>query len=70
MDQLILRNSRDMQHFNEDDWTILGWQVHRILDRAGTHDKDTNRKDISNTGTIIGLVYYSLLIVFMLLYLT
>ena len=70
MDQLILRKNRDMRHFDEDDWTILGWQDRRVLNDAGTHGKDTNRKDISNTGTIVGLVYFSLLIIFMLVYLT
>ena len=70
MDQLVSRKNRYMQHFDEVDWTILGWQDHRVLDGAGTHGKDTNRKDISNTGTIVGLVYFSLLIIFMLVYLT
>jgi hypothetical protein len=70
MDQLVSRKNRYMQHFDEADWTILGWQDRRVLDGAGTHGKDTNRKDISNTGTIVGLVYFSLLIIFMLVYLT
>jgi hypothetical protein len=70
MDQLVSRKNRDLQHFDEDDWTILGWQDRRVLNDAGTHGKDTNRKDISNTDTIVGLVYFSLLIIFMLVYLT
>ena len=70
MDQLILRKNRDMQHFDEDDWTILGWQDRRVLNDTGTHGKDGNKKDISNTGTIIGFVYVGVLVILMLVFLT
>ena len=68
MDQLISRKNRGMRHFDEDDWTILGWQDRRLLDDTGTHGKDS--KDISNTNTIIGFVYVGVLVLFMLVYLT
>jgi hypothetical protein len=67
---LISRNNRDMRHFNEDDWTIVGWQDRRVLVGTGTHGKDSDRKDIGNTDTIIGFVYVGLLVIFMLAYLT
>jgi hypothetical protein len=70
MDQLISRKNRNMQHFDEDDWTIFGWQDRRVLDDTGTPGKDSNRKDISNTDTIIGFVYFGLLVIFMLVFLT
>ena len=70
MDQLILRNNRDMQHFDEDDWTILGWQDRRVFNDTGTQGKDSDKKDSSKTDTIIGIAYISALIIFMLVYLT
>ena len=70
MNQLISRKNRDMQHFDEDDWTILGWQDRRVLNDTGTHGKDGNKKDISNTGTIIGFVYVGVLVILMLVFLT
>ena len=70
MDQLILRNNRDLRHFDEVDWTILGWQDRRVLNGTGTHGKDSNKKDSSKTNTIIGVVYVALLVIFMLVYLT
>ena len=70
MDQLILRKNRDMRHFDEDDWTILGWQDRRVLNDTETHGKDSNKKDISKTNTIIGVVYVGVLVIFMLVYLT
>ena len=70
MDQLISRKNRGMRHFDEDDWTIVGWQDRRVLDDTGTHGKDGNRKDIGNTDTIIGFAYVGLLVMFMLVYLT
>jgi hypothetical protein len=68
MDQLISRKNRDMRHFDEDDWTMVGWQGRSVLNDTGTHGKD--RKDISNTDTIIGVVYVGALVVFMLVFLT
>ena len=70
MDQLIFRNNRDMNHFDEDEWTILGWQDRRELDDRATHGKDSNRKDSSKSDTVIGVVYVGVLIAFMLAYLT
>ena len=70
MDQLILRKNRDMRHFDEDDWTIFGWQDRRVLNDTGTHGKDSDKKDSSKTDTIIGVVYVGLLVIFMLVYLT
>jgi hypothetical protein len=70
MAQLISRNNRDLRHFDEDDWTIVGWQDRGVLDDTGTHGKDSDRKDIGNTDTIIGFVYVGLLVMFMLVYLT
>ena len=70
MNQLISRKSRDMRHFDENDWTIIGWQDRRVLNDAGTHGEDSNEKDISNTDTIIGVVYVGVLIILMLLFLT
>ena len=70
MDRIILRKNRDMQHFDEDDWTILGWQDRRVVNDTGTHGKDSNKKGISKNNTIIGIAYISLLIIFMLVYLT
>ena len=59
-----------MRHFDEDDWTILGWQDRRVLNDIRTQGKDNNKKDISKTNTIIGVVYVGLLVIFMLVYLT
>jgi hypothetical protein len=70
MDQLILRKNRDLRHFDEVDWTILGWQDRRVLNDIRTQGKDSNKKDISKTDTIIGVVYVGVLIVFMFVYLT
>jgi hypothetical protein len=70
MDQLISRNNRDLRHFDENDWTILGWQDRRVLDDTGTHGKDSNKKGISKNNTIIGFVYVGLLVIFMLVFLT
>jgi hypothetical protein len=70
MDQLISRKNRYMQHFDEVDWTILGWQDRRVLNDTGTHGTDSNKKDSSKTDTIIGIAYISVLIIFMLVYLT
>jgi len=70
MDQLISRYNRDMRHFDEDDWTIVGWQDRRVLNDTGTHGKDSNEKDVSVTDTIIGFVYVGVLVIFMLVYLT
>ncbi len=70
MDQLTYRNNRDMKHFDEDDWTILGWQDRRELDAPATQGKDSNRKDSSKSDTVIGVVYVGVLIAFMLTYLT
>jgi hypothetical protein len=67
---LISRNNRDLRHFDEDDWTIFGWQDRRVLNDTGTHGKDSDRKDIGNTDTIIGFVYVGLLVIFTLVYLT
>lgn len=70
MNQLISRKNRYMQHFDEDDWTILGWQDRRVLNEMGTRGKDSSRRDIGKTSTIIGLVYVGVLVIFMLVYLT
>lgn len=70
MDQLISRKNRYMQDFDEDDWTILSWQDRRVLNDTGTQGKDSNKKDISKTNTVIGVVYVGLLVIFMLVYLT
>jgi hypothetical protein len=70
MDQLISRKNRDMRHFDEDDWTILGWQDRRVLDGMGTHDKLVNNKDTSHADTIIRLAYVGMLIVVMVAYLS
>ena len=70
MDQLISRKNRYMQHFDEVDWTILGWQDRRVLNDTATHGKDSNKKGISKNNTIIGVVYVSVLVIFMLVYLT
>jgi hypothetical protein len=68
MDQLISRKSRDMQHFGEVDWTILGWQDRRVPNGTGAHAKDS--EDIGNTDTIIGVIYVGVLVLLMLVYLT
>ena len=70
MNQLISRKNRYMQHFDEDDWTILGWQDRRVLNDTGTHGKDSNKKDISKTSTIMGVVYVGVLVILMLVFLT
>ena len=70
MDQLISRKTFGMQHFDEDDWTILGWQDRRVLNDTGTQGKDSSKKGISKNNTIIGVVYVGLLVIFMLVYLT
>ena len=70
MDQLVSGNNRDLRHFDEDDWTILGWQDRRVLNDAGTHGKDSNKKDIRNTSTIMGVVYVGVLVILMLVFLT
>jgi hypothetical protein len=70
MDQLISRMNRDLRHFDEDEWTIFGWQDRRVLDDTGTHCKDSNRKDSSGTDTFIGFAYVGVLVIFMLVYLT
>ena len=70
MNQLILRNNRDMKYFDEDDWTLLAWQDRRLLDSSATHGKDSNKKGIGNTDTIIGAVYLGLFIVFIIVFLT
>jgi hypothetical protein len=70
MDQLVSGNNRDLRHFDEDDWTILGWQDRRVLNDTGTHGKDSNKKDISNTSTIMGVVYVGVLVILMLVFLT
>jgi hypothetical protein len=69
MDELILRKNRGMRHFDELDWTILGWQDRRVLDDTGAHDKLMNGKDISDADTIIGVAYVGMLIVFMFVFL-
>ncbi|HEY5291778.1 MAG TPA: hypothetical protein VIJ43_05630 [Burkholderiales bacterium] len=53
-----------------DDWTILGWQDRRVLNDIRRQGKDSNKKDISKTNTIIGVVYVGVLVIFMLVYLT
>ena len=68
MDQLILRKNRDIRHFDEDDWTIFGWQDRRALDDTATHGRNSDKKD--STNTIIGFVYVGVLVIFMLVYLT
>jgi hypothetical protein len=70
MDQLISRKNRNMRHFDEDDWTILGWQDRRVLNGTGTQGKDSNKKDISKNNTIIGVVYVGVLVILMLVFLT
>ena len=70
MGQLTYRNNRDMKHFDEDEWTILGWQGRRDLDAPAMQGKDSNRKDSSKSATAIGVVYVGVLIAFMLGYLT
>ncbi len=70
MDQLISRNTRDMRHFDEDDWTIFGWQDRRMLDDTETQGRGSNAKDSSSTNTIIGFVYVGVLVIFMLVLLT
>jgi hypothetical protein len=70
MNQLISRKNRYMQHFDEDDWTILGWHDRRVFNDTGTHGKDSNKKGISKNNTIIGVVYVGVLVIFMLVYLT
>ena len=66
MDQLILRKNRDMQHFDEDDWTIFGWQDRPVLNGTGTQGGDCDRKDSSNSNTVIGVVYVGALVALML----
>jgi hypothetical protein len=70
MDQLILRKNRDLRHFDEVDWTILGWQDRRVPNEAETHGKDGKTMDSNNTNTIIGFAYVGVLVLFMLVYLT
>jgi hypothetical protein len=70
MDQLISRNNRDMRHFDEDDWTIFGWQDRRMLDDTETQGRGSNANDSSSTNTIIGFVYVGVLVIFMLVLLT
>jgi hypothetical protein len=70
MDQLNYRNNRDVEHFNEDDWTLLRWQDSRELEALATQGKDNNTKDSSKSDTVIGVVYVCALVTFMLAYLT
>ena len=70
MDQLTYRNNRDMKHFDEDDWTILGWQGRRDLDAPAMQGKDSDIKDSRKSDTVIGVVYVGVLIAFMLVHLT
>lgn len=70
MDQLILRNNRGMRHFDENDWTIAGWQYRRAPNDTAKHGEDGNQKDVSMTDRIIGVGYVGALVVFMLVYLT
>jgi hypothetical protein len=64
MDQLILRRNRETKHFDEVEWTMLGWQDRRVLDDTGTQG------GASNSNTVIGFVYVGVLVLFMLAYLT
>jgi hypothetical protein len=70
MNQLIFRKNRGMRYFDEDDWTIAAWRDHRALDDTKTLGKDSSKKSGSTTDTIIGVGYLSVLIIFMLVYLT
>ena len=70
MDRIILRKNRNMRHFNEDDWTILGWQDRRELDDTGTRGKSKNKNGARKTNTIMGVVYVGVLVILMLVFLT
>ena len=70
MDQLISRRNRDLQHFDEDDWTILGWQDRREFNGTGTRGKSRNKNGARKTNTVIGVVYVGVLVVLMLIFLT
>jgi hypothetical protein len=59
-----------MRHFDEVEWTIVGWQNGRALDDAGAQGKDSNEKATSRIDTIVGVVYVGVLVLFMLVYLT
>jgi len=70
MDQIMLRKNRGMRHFNEVEWTILGWQDRRMLDDTETDCKDSDKKDISKSDAFIGVIYVGMLVLFMIAYLT
>lgn len=69
MNQLTFRANRDMKHFDENDWTILGWQDRRELDDTETRGKGSNTNGAGKTDTVIGVVYVGVLALFMLAYL-
>jgi hypothetical protein len=70
MDQLTFRNDCEMKHFDEDDWTLLGWQDRRGIDSPATRRTDSAKKGSSKSDTVIGVVYVGALVIFMLAYLT
>ena len=70
MDRIILRNNRDLRHFDEDDWTILGWQDRPEFDDTGTRGKSRNKNGARKTNTIMGVVYVGVLVILMLVFLT
>ena len=70
MDQLILRENRDMRNFDEDGSTVAGWQGRRPRVDTGTYGNGCNKKDVGITNRIIGVAYVGALVVFMLVYLT
>ena len=70
MDQLISRNNRHPQQFDEADWTVLGWQNRQMRDGTETRAEDSNKKNVSRSDTLIGVVYVGVLVIFMTAYLT
>ena len=70
MDQLVSLKNRDARHFNETEWTILGWRDRRELDATGTRGNGSNKNGARKTNTVIGVVYVGALVTFMLAYLT
>jgi len=70
MDQLISRNYRDMRHYNEDDWTMVGWQDRRVLDDAAAPGKNTAGQTVGDAGSLVGVVYAGAFILFVLVFLT